>query len=50
VGGGVGQKISRTQIELTDEEIERISSTYHAWRGTLSGAEYADVGGARSLR
>ncbi len=30
----MGSKISRTQIELTDEEIERIASTYHAWRGT----------------
>ena len=30
----LGQKISRTQIELTDREIERIAATYHAWRGT----------------
>jgi type I restriction enzyme M protein len=30
----MGRKISRTQIELTDEEIERIASTYHRWRGT----------------
>jgi type I restriction enzyme M protein len=30
----MGRKISRTQIELTDEEIERIASTYHCWRGT----------------
>jgi type I restriction enzyme M protein len=30
----LGRKISRTQIELSDEEIERIASTYHGWRGT----------------
>jgi type I restriction enzyme M protein len=30
----MGRKISRTQIELTDEEIERIALTYHRWRGT----------------
>ena len=30
----MGQKISRTQIELTDEEMARIAATYHAWRGT----------------
>jgi len=37
----LGHKISRTQIELADEEIARIASTYHAWRGT-TGSEYAD--------
>jgi type I restriction enzyme M protein len=40
----LGQKISRTQIELTDEEIERVAATYHAWRGTTQ-REYADVAG-----
>lgn len=30
----MGRKISRIQIELTDEEIERIASTHHRWRGT----------------
>jgi type I restriction enzyme M protein len=30
----MGRKISRTQIELTDEEIERLASTYNRWRGT----------------
>jgi len=30
----MGQKISRTQIEFTEAEIQRISATYHAWRGT----------------
>jgi type I restriction enzyme M protein len=40
----MGSKISRTQIELTVEEIERIGSTYHAWRGT-TGADYNDEPG-----
>ena len=31
---GMGQKISRTQIELTEDEIERLAATYHRWRGT----------------
>jgi type I restriction enzyme M protein len=40
----MGSKISRTQIELTDSEIERIASTYQAWRGT-TGADYDDEPG-----
>jgi type I restriction enzyme M protein len=40
----MGSKISRTQIELTKEEIERIASTYHAWRGT-SEDDYNDQPG-----
>ena len=40
----MGSKISRTQIELTEEEIERIASIYHAWRGT-TGADYNDEPG-----
>jgi len=40
----MGGKISRTQIELTEEEIHRIASTYHAWRGT-TGEDYADQPG-----
>jgi type I restriction enzyme M protein len=40
----LGQKISRTQIELTDEEIERIASCYHAWRGA-TGTDYIDAPG-----
>lgn len=38
----MGSKISRTQIELTDDEIEKIASTYHNWRGT-TGEDYDDV-------
>jgi type I restriction enzyme M protein len=40
----MGRKISRTQIELTDEEIERIASTYYRWRGTQE-PEYQDEPG-----
>jgi type I restriction enzyme M protein len=39
----MGSKISRTQIELTGPEIERIASTYHAWRG--AGEDYNDEPG-----
>jgi type I restriction enzyme M protein len=40
----LGRKISRTQIELTEEEIARIASCYHCWRGTEHG-DYADEPG-----
>jgi type I restriction enzyme M protein len=40
----MGQKISRTQIEFSDEEIARIADTYHAWRGTEDG-KYEDEKG-----
>ncbi len=41
----LGQLIDRTQRELTDDEIERIAQTYHAWRGEKDAGEYADVPG-----
>ena len=40
----MGRKISRTQIELTDNEIELISGAYHAWRTATKG-EYEDEPG-----
>lgn len=40
----MGSKISRTQIELSEEEIGRIAATYHAWRGT-TGEDYNDEAG-----
>ena len=40
----MGRKISRTQIELTEEEIERIALRYHRWRGT-EDSDYADEAG-----
>lgn len=41
----MGRKISRTQIELTDEEIGRITRAYHAWRGQAEPAEYDHMPG-----
>jgi len=41
----MGGKISRTQIELAEEEIARIATRYHAWRGTCNEVDYADEGG-----
>jgi type I restriction enzyme M protein len=39
----LGTMVSRTQKELTNEDISRIAGTYHAWRGETSG--YSDVAG-----
>lgn len=41
----MGQKISRTQIELTDDELARITGTYHAWRGQPEAGDFADEPG-----
>jgi len=41
----MGQKISRTQIELSNDEIARIVSVYDAWRGSDGSGEYADEPG-----
>lgn len=39
-------QVSRTQIALSNEEIQRIAQTYHNWRGTIwSKGDYADVPG-----
>ncbi len=40
-------RISRTQIEFTDEDLQRIAQAYHRWRGTEfnDGGEYADEPG-----
>jgi type I restriction enzyme M protein len=40
----LGESISRTQIEFSEADVERIVGTYHAWRGT-NGEEYEDVAG-----
>ncbi len=39
----LGTMVSRTQKELTNDDIAHIAGTYHAWRG--EGGEYADVAG-----
>ena len=41
----LGRMADRTHRELTDEDIARIASTYHAWRGEKEAGEYADVAG-----
>ena len=43
-----GEMISRTQRTLTDEDVEKIAGTYHAWRGDEQNggtAEYEDIKG-----
>lgn len=41
----MGVLVDRTRRELTDDEISRIASTYHAWRGETDAGEYSDVPG-----
>ncbi len=41
----MGQKISRTQIELTAEEIEHVARAFHSWRGQDEAGEYTDEPG-----
>ncbi len=38
----LGVMIDRTHRELTDDDISRIASTYHAWRGERNAGEYVD--------
>ena len=38
----MGEKISRTQIELSETEIDRLVGTYAAWRGQEDADDYAD--------
>ncbi|MBZ0285654.1 MAG: type I restriction-modification system subunit M [Anaerolineae bacterium] len=41
----LGNLIDRTHRELSDAEIDRITGTYHAWRGEPEAGNYADVPG-----
>lgn len=41
----MGILVDRTHRELTDEEIARLASIYHAWRGEADFGEYKDVPG-----
>lgn len=42
----MGSMVDRTHRELTEDDIIRISDTYHTWRGSIgSDAEYADEPG-----
>lgn len=41
----LGTLIDRVHRELTDEEVQRIAGTYHAWRGDKGAGAYEDVPG-----
>lgn len=41
----LGRMVDRTHRELTDEEIQNIANTYHAWRGEKDAGEYRDIPG-----
>ena len=40
-----GHMVDRTRKEFSDEDIDRIASTYHAWRGEPDAYAYEDVPG-----
>ncbi len=39
----MGVMVDRVHRELTDEDIAKISKTYHAWRGDPQAGEYEDI-------
>jgi len=41
----LGVLVDRTRRELTDEEVQKIADTYHAWRGEEGAGEYSDMAG-----
>jgi len=41
----MGVLVDRTRRELTDEEVQKIADTYHAWRGEEGAGQYVDVAG-----
>jgi len=41
----LGVLVDRTHRELTEDEIDRISGTYHAWRRDPGAGEYGDIPG-----
>jgi len=41
----MGTLIDRVHRELTDTDIEKITSTYHAWRGDQDAGQYEDIAG-----
>ena len=45
----LGHMVDRAERALSDDDIARIADTYHAWRGTTSAAERADVRGRGRL-
>ena len=41
----LGSMIDRVHRELGEEDVTRIASTYHAWRGDEGAGEYTDIPG-----
>lgn len=41
----LGSLVDRTRKELSDDDIQRISDVYHAWRGEKNANEYLDEAG-----
>jgi len=41
----MGTMISRTNKELTNEDLAKIAGTYHAWRGEAKDGDYEDAAG-----
>ena len=41
----LGAMVDRVHLELTDGDVAKVASTYHAWRGDKDAGEYADVPG-----
>ena len=41
----LGTMVDRVHRELTDDDLVKITGTYHAWRGDKGASKYADVPG-----
>jgi type I restriction enzyme M protein len=41
----LGKLVDRTHRELTDDELARIATTYHAWRGEKEAGKYENTAG-----
>src|SRR5206468_102880 len=41
----LGTMIDRVHRELTDEDIQKIAGTYHAWRGDKGAGKYKEIPG-----
>jgi len=41
----MGTLVDRVHRELTDDDIQKITGTYHAWRGEKDAGKYKDVAG-----
>ncbi len=41
----LGSLVDRTHKDFSDEEIDKVAATYHAWRGEKEAGEYRDVPG-----